>query len=126
MCAIINPLGIPSTELPTIDDFAQGDAAPSVGGSYYLCINPGRFGPVDAVKQRSDDYISKIRNVQPRPGQRVRIPGEDGYRSLKDGETMVQVLENHWAPFFDNIAGKYGLNEASLRADFDSEQAYGD
>lgn len=119
MCAIINPLGIPSTELPTIDDFARGEAAPSVGGSYYLCINPARFGSVEAVKQRSDNYINKIRNVEPRPGQRVRIPGEDGYRSLKEGETMVPVLENHWAPFFENIAGKYGLSEASLRADFE-------
>jgi LDH2 family malate/lactate/ureidoglycolate dehydrogenase len=121
MCAIINPLGIPSTELPTIDDFARGEAAPSVGGSYYLCINPARFGPIDAVKQRSDTYINKIRSVQPRPGQRVRIPGEDGYRSLKNGETTVQVLENHWEPFFANIAGKYGLSEASLRADFGDE-----
>jgi LDH2 family malate/lactate/ureidoglycolate dehydrogenase len=125
LCAIINPLGIPSTGLPTIDDFSRGEAAPSVGGSYYLCINPARFGSIDAVKQRSDAYISKIRNVQPRPGQHVRIPGEDGYRSLKDGETMVAVLENHWAPFFENIAGKYGLSEASLRSDFDSENDNG-
>jgi LDH2 family malate/lactate/ureidoglycolate dehydrogenase len=125
LCAIINPLGIPSTGLPTIDDFSRGEAAPSVGGSYYLCINPARFGSIEAVKQRSDAYISKIRNVQPRPGQHVRIPGEDGYRSLKDGETMVAVLENHWAPFFENIAGKYGLSEASLRSDFDSENDNG-
>ena len=121
LCAIINPIGVPSTALPSIEDFARGEAAPSVGGSYYLCINPARFGPIAAVKQRSDDYISKIREVPTRPGQRVRIPGEDGYRSLKNGEIMVDVLENHWAPFFENIAGKYGLSEAALRADFASE-----
>ncbi len=121
MCAIINPIGIPSSELPTIGDFARGKAVPSVGGSYYLCIDPARFGPIDAVKRRSDRYINKIRNVQPRPGQRVRIPGEDGYQSLTENESTVRVLDNHWAPFFENIAAKYGLSEASLRADFDSE-----
>ena len=118
MTTIINPLGIPSTEMPTIEDFAAGETRPSVGGSYYLCINPGRFGSIDAVKQKSDSYISKIRNVKPRPGQRVRIPGEDGYRSLTENESTVQVLENHWEPFFENIAGKYDLTEDALRADF--------
>ena len=119
LCAIINPIGVPSTELPSIEDFARGEAAPSVGGSYYLCINPSVFGAIDAVKTRSDAYINKIRNVRPRPGQRVRIPGEDGYRSLTHNESTVRVLENHWAPFFEHIAGKYGLSEASLRADFE-------
>ena len=118
MTAIINPLGVPSTEMPSIEDFAAGTTRPSVGGSYYLCINPGRFGSIDAVKQKSDSYVNKIRNVKPRPGQRVRIPGEDGYRSLTKNESTVEVLENHWGPFFENIAGKYGLSEASLRADY--------
>jgi LDH2 family malate/lactate/ureidoglycolate dehydrogenase len=121
MTAIINPLGVPSSEMPTIEDFAAGATTPSVGGSYYLCINPARFGSIDAVKERSDKYINKVKNVQPRPGQRVRIPGESGYRSLTENETTVEVLENHWVPFFENIAGKYGLSEASLRADFESE-----
>lgn len=121
MTSIVNPLGIPSTEMPTIDDFASGATTPSVGGSYYLCINPARFGPIEAVKQRSDQYISKIRQVKPRPGQRVRIPGEDGYRSLTENENTVQVLDNHWVPFFENIASKYGLSEVSLREDFDNE-----
>ena len=31
---------------------------------------------------------------------------------------MVDVLVNHWEPFFDYIAGQYGLSEASLRDDF--------
>ncbi len=121
LCAIINPLGIPSTELPTIEDFARGEAAPSVGGSYYICIDPSRFGPIAEVKRRSDQYIGSIRNTPPRPGQRVRIPGEDGHRSLANKEELVDVLENHWQPFFENIAGKYGLSEASLREDFARE-----
>jgi LDH2 family malate/lactate/ureidoglycolate dehydrogenase len=121
LCAIINPLGIPSTELPSIEDFARGDAAPSVGGSYYICIDPSRFGPIEDVKDRSDRYIGSIRSTRPRPGQRVRIPGEDGHHSLTRNEEMVDVLDNHWGPFFDNIAGKYGLSEASLREDFAHE-----
>ncbi len=122
LCAIINPLGKPSTYLPTIESFARGEAAPSVGGSYYICINPAIFGPLAAVKERSDDYISRIRQSKPRPGHHIRIPGETGYRSLSRGETTVEVLENHWAPFFDNIAGKYGLSEQSLREAYDCEQ----
>jgi LDH2 family malate/lactate/ureidoglycolate dehydrogenase len=122
MCAIINPLGIPSTELPTIDDFAQGNAAPSVGGSYFLCIDPSRFGPLAAVQERSDKFINKVRNAKPRPGHRVRIPGEAGYRSLTQNEPTVEVLENHWTPFFDNIAAKYGLTESGLREAFANEQ----
>ncbi len=121
MTAIINPLGIPSTELPTIDDFAKGDAAPSVGGSYYLCINPGRFGSIDQVKQKSDNFINKVKNVKPRPGQSVRIPGETGYQSLQDGHTHIEVLENHWQPFFETIAGKHGLSEKQIRRDYEQE-----
>jgi LDH2 family malate/lactate/ureidoglycolate dehydrogenase len=121
MTAIINPIGIPSTEMPTIDDFARGKASPSVGGSYYLCINPARFGNIEQVKQKSDDFIEKIKNVKPRPGQSVRIPGETGYRSLREDRTQVEVLTNHWQPFFENIAGKHGLSEAQLRNEFARE-----
>jgi len=31
---------------------------------------------------------------------------------------MVDVLSNHWDPFFVNIAGRYGLDEETLRAEF--------
>jgi L-2-hydroxycarboxylate dehydrogenase (NAD+) len=122
LCAIINPIGKPSTELPNIEAFARGEAAPSVGGSYYICINPALFGPLAAVKERSDAYIGKIRQSKPRPGHSIRIPGEAGYRSVVGGETTVEVLENHWAPFFDNIAGKYGLCEQSLREAYSRDQ----
>lgn len=118
MSAIINPLGVPSTELPTIDDFARGDAAPSVGGSYYIAINPARFGAIDAVKEKSDRFIGKVKGVKKRPGQNVRIPGEGGHRSLAQNETEVAVLESHWAPFFETIAGSYGLSETGLREAF--------
>ena len=122
LCSIINPLGKPSTELPNIEAFARGEAAPSVGGSYYICINPAVFGPLGAVKARSDAYVGKIRQSRPRPGHSIRIPGETGYCSITSGETTVEVLENHWAPFFENIASKYGLSEQSLREVYTNEQ----
>lgn len=118
MTAIINPLGVPSTEMPTIEEVEAGDSRPSVGGSYYLCINPARFGAIDEVKERSDNYIERIKNAKPRPGQRIRIPGESAYNSLQQNDDQVEVLNNHWQPFFETIAGQYGLTEQGLRADF--------
>ncbi|MEH6549397.1 MAG: Ldh family oxidoreductase [Pseudomonadales bacterium] len=123
MTAIINPLGVPSTEMPTIEDVASGDMRPSVGGSYFMCINPARFGSIDAVKQKSDAYINKIKTSKTRPGQSIRIPGENGYQSLKNDQDNVEVLTNHWQPFFETIAGRHGLTEESLRQDFASQSA---
>ena len=120
MTAIINPIGKTSAELPPIEEYAAGRGKPSVGGSYYLAINPAVFGSIDAVKAKSDSFIGKVKAVKPRPGQRVRIPGETGYRSLSEGAENVEVLETHWQPFFDTIAGKYGLSEAQLREEFAS------
>jgi len=125
MTSIVNPLGVPSNRMPTIEDYdnalRDGSEVPtSVGGSYYLCINPAVFGPIAAVLQRSDDYVSAIKNCKARPGQRVRVPGETGYNSLKSDENTVDVLTNHWQPFFDNIAARVGLNEQQLRKDFTS------
>ena len=123
MTAIINPIGIPSTQMPTIDDFehaAEGDGeiTTSVGGSYFLCINPAVFGPLAAVQARSDAYVGQIKGCKPRPGHSVRIPGEAGYNSLQQDSDQVEVLTNHWAPFFENIAARYGLSEQQLREEF--------
>ncbi|MDG1308153.1 MAG: Ldh family oxidoreductase [Porticoccaceae bacterium] len=120
MTAIINPIGIPSTDLPTIDDVISDDknSSATVGGSYYLCINPAVFGSIDAVKARSDSYVAAIEDCPPRPGHSVRVPGSAGYKFLQENAQMVDVLTNHWDPFFVNIAGKYGLTEQQLRDDF--------
>lgn len=120
MTAIINPIGIPSTDLPTIDDVISDDknSSATVGGSYYLCINPAVFGSIDAVKAKSDSYVAAIEDCPPRPGHSVRVPGSAGYKFLQENAQMVDVLTNHWHPFFVNIAGKYGLTEQQLRDDF--------
>jgi len=122
MTAVINPLGKPSSELPTIDDFARGEAAPSVGGSYFMAIDPAVFGPIDAVKAKSDQFIDAVRSVKNRPGESIRIPGEKGYRSIEERYDDVEVLETHWTPFFETIAGKFGLSEAEIRQDFNNQQ----
>ena len=121
MTAIINPVGVPSTALPTVDEVvgeSTTNTSPTVGGSYYLCINPAKFGSIDAVKARSDAYISAIEKCPPRPGHSVRVPGSRGYKFLQENAETVDVLTNHWDSFFVTIAGKYNLSEEQLRADF--------
>jgi LDH2 family malate/lactate/ureidoglycolate dehydrogenase len=121
MTAIINPLGVPSTALPSVEDVVVADTSnttPTVGGSYYLCIDPSKFGPIDAVKARSDAYVAAIEECPPRPGHTVRAPGSKGYEFLRQDAETVDILANHWDPFFVNIAGKYGLNEDRLREEF--------
>ena len=121
MTAIINPIGIPSTALPSVEEVVAVDSTnktPTVGGSYYLCIDPSKFGSIVDVKARSDAYVSAIEDCPPRPGHSVRVPGSKGYAFLKEGAETVDVLSNHWDPFFVNIAGRYGLDEKTLRAEF--------
>jgi len=121
MTSIINPIGVPSTALPSVEDVVakdSGNTRPTVGGSYYLCIDPSKFGPIEAVKARSDAYVSAIEKCPPRPGHTVRVPGSTGYRTIRQNAETVDVLTNHWDPFFVNIAGKYGLDEKRLRDEF--------
>lgn len=121
MTAIINPLGVPSTSLPTVEDIVDGkgkNTSPTVGGSYYLCINPSVFGSIDQVKARSDEYVSAVEDCPPRPGHSVRVPGSEGYRKIIENEQMVDVLTNHWKPFFIKIANRYNLSEKILRDEF--------
>lgn len=126
MTAIINPLGIPSTALPSVAEIVDPNnhsSVPSVGGSYYLCINPAKFGSIDAVKARSDAYVDAIQNCPPRPNHSVRVPGSVGYQRLIENTAEVEVLTNHWDPFFVAIAGKYGLSEHTLREGFQAERS---
>ena len=121
LTALINPMGVPSTEMPSVEAVVSGEAPaqPTVGGSYYLCIDPSAMGSVDAAKQRSDAFVDAVQSCPPRPGHEVRLPGSPGFERIQAGRTDVDVLTNHWEPFFVNIAGRYGLSEAMLRQEFE-------
>lgn len=123
MTAVLNPIGVPSTALPSVEDVVSGEAdnSTTVGGSYYLCIAPEVFfGSTANVKSRSDEYVKAIETTPSRPGHDVRVPGAGGYDRIADASVVVDVLENHWTPFFENIAGRYGLGEETLRREFEA------
>ena len=48
-------------------------------------------------------------------------PGARGWRSLMSGAEEVEVLASHWDPFFVTQAGRHGMTEESLRADWEAE-----
>lgn len=123
MTAIINPLGVITPEVPSLTDILEGKAeGTSVGGSYYLCIDPSKFGPIEAVKERSDRFAQAIEDTKPLPGSRgCRMPGARGYNSLNSNSEEVAVLASHWEPFFNTQAGRHGWTEESLRADWESQ-----
>ena len=121
LTSIINPIGRSSPHISPIAGFAEKQDYPSVGGSFFLAIDPSVFGSIDDVKERSDDFVNIIKNTKPRPGHSVRMPGSKAYKMLMSGEPNVQVLENHWAPFWEKAESNYGLTEEQLRADFAAE-----
>ncbi len=125
--SLINPIGIITPEVPTLADFLTGRAeTTSVGGSFYLCIDPSVFGPIDEVKAKSDRYARAIVDTPALPGGRPpRMPGARGWRSLMSGADDVEVLDSHWEPFFATQAGRHGLTEDSLRADWEATRANG-
>jgi len=125
MTAIINPLGIITPEVPSLTDILDEKATgTSVGGSYYLCIDPSKFGPIADVKAKSDRFATAIEETKSLPGGRgCRMPGARGYNSLNSNAEEVAVLESHWEPFFKTQAGRHGWTEESLRADWETQKA---
>jgi LDH2 family malate/lactate/ureidoglycolate dehydrogenase len=124
LTAIINPLGVITPEVPSLGDIIADVAdGTSVGGSYYICIDPSKFGPIEDVKAKSDRFAQAIEDTQSLPGGRgCRMPGASGWKSLNSGAEEVKVLESHWAPFFDTQAGRHGWTEESLRADWEAQR----
>ena len=124
LTAIINPGGIITPEVPTLTDFVNGTAeGTSVGGSYYICIDPSKFGPIEDVKAKSDRFADAIENTKPLPDSRgCRMPGAGGWKSLKSNAEEVKVLASHWEPFFKTQAGRHGWTEESLRADWEAQR----
>jgi L-2-hydroxycarboxylate dehydrogenase (NAD+) len=122
--SLINPLGVITPEVPTLADFVSGEATgTSVGGSFYLCIDPSHFGPIADVKAKSDRYAQAIEDTKPLPGRpSPYMPGSPGWRSLMSGAEDVEVLDSHWEPFFKTQAGRHGLSEESLRAEWEAQR----
>lgn len=127
MSAIINPLGVIAPEIPTVNDFADGTAeTASVGGSYYLCIDPSKFGPLAAVKAKSDRMAEAIEKTPARPGQtNPYMPGVEGWESINKDADEVEVLDSHWEPFFKTQAGRHGWTEESMRSDWEASRQRG-
>jgi LDH2 family malate/lactate/ureidoglycolate dehydrogenase len=125
LTALVNPLGIPSHQLPTIRDFEEGRGRPSVGGSYFIAIDPSVFGPFGEFLRKTDDFVAAVKSTPPRPGHSVRMPGEPGFNRLQTEHARVEVLEHHWRPFFDTIAGRYDLTEQALRDSFAKQPGIG-
>jgi L-2-hydroxycarboxylate dehydrogenase (NAD+) len=125
MTAIINPMGVITPEVPSLTDILDEKAeGTSVGGSYYLCIDPSKFGPIAEVKAKSDRFAQAIEDTKPLPGGRgCRMPGARGYQSLNSNAEEVAVLESHWEPFFKTQAGRHGWTEESLRADWEAHKS---
>lgn len=125
MTAIINPMGVITPEVPSLTDILDEKAeGTSVGGSYYLCIDPSKFGPIAEVKAKSDRFAEAIEDTKPLPGGRgCRMPGARGYQSLNSNAEEVAVLESHWEPFFKTQAGRHGWTEESLRADWEAQKS---
>ena len=124
LSAIINPLGVIAPEMPTLAKFIDGTAGrPSVGGSFYLCIDPSKFGPIEEVKAKSDRFAKAIEDTKPLPGSRgCRMPGTGGWKSLMSNAEEVEVLASHWEPFFKTQAGRHGWTEDSLRKDWEAQK----
>ena len=125
LTAIINPGGTITPEVPTLTDFVEGKAeGTSVGGSYYICIDPSKFGPLADVKAKSDRFAKAIENTKPLPGSRgCRMPGAGGWKSLMSNAEEVEVLASHWEPFFKTQAGRHGWTEESLRKDWEAQRS---
>lgn len=121
---IINPMGIITPEVATLTDFVNGTAkTTSVGGSFYLCIDPSHFGPIEDVKAKSDRLAKAIQGTKSLPGGRgCRMPGTGGWKSLKSNAEEVEVLASHWDPFFKTQAGRHGWTEDSLRKDWEAQR----
>ncbi len=124
LSGIINPGGTITPEVPTLGDIVDGASdKTSVGGSYFLCMDPSHFGPIGEVLAKADRFAQAIEDSPARPGQRnPRMPGSSGYKRIVEDSEMVEVLDSHWEPFFKTQAGRNGWTEESLRADWEAQR----
>jgi L-2-hydroxycarboxylate dehydrogenase (NAD+) len=124
LTSIINPMGTIAPELPAIpSEYLKPGAPTPVGGSYIIVIDPSHFGPLQNVKDKSDQFVRAIKNTKKRPGvDEIFIPDEWGLKRLYNKDPEVDILEDHWEAFQDFLI-KYDLNLDMLKAEWEELSA---
>lgn len=120
MTAIINPYGIPATELPSQpSDYFRPDSPTPVGGSYIIVIDPSKFGPLENVKKKADEYIRSIKNSGKRPGTKeIYMPDEWGLKKVyREDDPDVAIMVDHLNAFRGFLT-KYGLDYNELEKEW--------
>ena len=119
LSSIINPLGKLPWDILGEDgnDLTQFGKTPTVGGSFYMAINPAAFGDINTVKQKADAFVKKLKESNARPGKSIRVPSENGYKKLVSQAEEVDVLDNYFDPFW-KMCELEGLSKEQLEKDF--------
>jgi hydroxycarboxylate dehydrogenase B len=72
----------------------QGDFS---SGAFFMCVDPGAFGPRAAYAQVADDLLGHIKSVRPAPGfEEVLLPGEPEQRARAARAHGVPVDDVTW------------------------------
>jgi LDH2 family malate/lactate/ureidoglycolate dehydrogenase len=80
-------------------DAPQGEFS---SGAFFLCVDPGAFGPRAAYGQAADDLLGQIKSVRPLPGfDEVLLPGEPEQRARAARADGVPVDDVTWAKLQD-------------------------
>ena len=119
LSSIINPLGKLPWDILGEDgnDLSQFGKTPTVGGSFYIAINPSAFGDIKDVKVKADEFVRKLKESAPRPGKSIRMPSESGYKKLVSLADEVDVLDNYFDPFW-KMCEREGLSREELEKEF--------
>ncbi|WP_163936688.1 Ldh family oxidoreductase [Paraferrimonas sp. SM1919] len=115
LCAIINPKGVITSELPPLPtDYLKPGAPSPVGGSYILVIDPSHFGPLEEVQRKSDAFVRALTQSTPRAGfDEVQMPGQKGQQAMRQGATSHLVMDAHWQAYKDFLS-RQGLTIEEL------------
>jgi LDH2 family malate/lactate/ureidoglycolate dehydrogenase len=77
----------------------QGEYA---SGAFFLCVDPGAFGPRAAYGQAADHLLGQIKSVRPLPGfAEVLLPGEPEQRARAERADGVPVDDVTWGKLQD-------------------------
>ncbi len=122
MTSIINPYGIPSTELPSQpSDYFNPESPTPVGGSYIIVVDPSKFGPLANMKNKADGYIRSIKDSGKRPRvEEIYMPDEWGLEKVyRDDNPQVDIMADHLKAF-KGFMTKYGLDYDKLEEEWNA------